>query len=257
LSTIYDIYVIEKPAGPKLETTAGGSSLGRSGGRASIAPPSIPELVCAELRKWIASGELKPGPRKITELARHFGVSGMPIREALRRLEAEGFVSFDHNRSVRVNALSIDDIREIFLARKALESVLIEQAAPVVAQDADLLHELESQIELMDETSEDVVRWREANEAFHSRMYGAIPLPRITAMVQGLRISAEPFLRLYASTAEGFSVAQDEHRELLDRLREGDGVAASSLLRTHLTTTLQVVEARLRGLSGPVAETDG
>jgi len=249
--------MVKVPASPKGETDGAGGSLGRSGPRGSIAPPSIPELVCAELRNSIVSGELEPGLLKIAELARHFGVSVVPIREALRRLEAEGFVSFDHNRSVRVNALSIDDIREIFLARMALESVLIERAAPVVARDDDLLNDLESQIDLMDGAAEDVVRWREANAAFHGMMYSrAVPLPRLMAMVQALRISAEPFLRLYATVGEGFLVAQDEHRELLARLRQGDGAAASSLLRSHLTTTLEIVEARLCGLSGTVTALD-
>ena len=62
------------------------------------------------MRSWIASGELRPGSLNISELARHFGVSGVPIREALRTLEAEGSVRFDRNRSVQVNELSVQGL---------------------------------------------------------------------------------------------------------------------------------------------------
>src|SRR5579872_726821 len=87
----------------------------------SITPPSIPALVSSELRRRIASGRLQPGPLKISDLAQEFGVSAVPVREALRMLEMEGLVTFDHNRSVHVNALSLEDLHEIYDMRMLLE----------------------------------------------------------------------------------------------------------------------------------------
>jgi DNA-binding GntR family transcriptional regulator len=223
--------------------------LSRGDERGSIAPPSIPDLVSAELRRWISSGELKPGPLKIAELARRFGVSSVPIREALRRLEAEGFVSFDRNRSVRVNALSIDDLREIFLIRSVLEPLLLSHAVPLLAVSPGILQRLEAQIALMDETISDPAAWRDANAVFHWDMYDVAPLPRLRRMTRALWTAVEPFLRLYVTSPEVLKVSQVEHRQLLDHVRHADADAANVVLREHLAQTLRTVEVRLNELA--------
>src|SRR6476661_6070838 len=109
--------------------------------------PSIPDVVYRTLRRDIARGVYKPGPIRVRPIAERFGVSATPVREALRRLEAEGLVSL-RNRQIVVNPLSIAEMREIYTIRCELEPFALRQAAPHVIADAELLERLES---LLDE----------------------------------------------------------------------------------------------------------
>jgi DNA-binding GntR family transcriptional regulator len=186
---------------------------------------------------------------KIADLAREFGVSSVPIREALRWLEAEGFVSFERNRSVRVNALSIEDLREIFLIRSALEPLLLARAVPLLAVSRETLEMLETQVAVMDDTIGDPARWRDANTIFHWSMYDMVPLPRLRRMTRSLWTAVEPFLRLYVTSPEVLKVSQVEHRQLLDHVRRCDAAAANAVLRDHLAQTLSTVEGRLAELA--------
>ena len=82
---------------------------------------SLPDLIYERLRHDIATGVLQPGRLRISQLATRFGVSAIPIREALRLLEAHGLVSFQGNRSVVINAVSVEDVVENFAIRAELE----------------------------------------------------------------------------------------------------------------------------------------
>src|SRR4051812_41514482 len=86
-----------------------------------ISVPSLPEVISDQLRRDITQGVYKPGPVRIGALAERFGVSSMPVREALRRLEAEGLISFQRNRQIIINGLSLDEIAEVFELRTQLE----------------------------------------------------------------------------------------------------------------------------------------
>ena len=168
----------------------------KSDSGASIAPPSIPELVCSEMRSWIASGELRPGPLNISELARHFGVSGVPIREALRTLEAEGFVRFDRNRSVQVNELSVQGLHEIYRIRLLLEPTLMREATPLIQLDRERLSRLDKLARQMSSKETDLAAWAKANAAFHWEIYEASPMPRMKSILSSLLAAVEPFVRL-------------------------------------------------------------
>ena len=219
------------------------------GRRSSIAPPSIPDLVCRELRRLISVGDLRPGPLRISKLAEEFGVSPVPVREALRRLEAEGFVTFEHNRRVRVNSLSLEDLREVYLIREALEVMLVSQAVPLATRDRAALEEMERQIEIMDHSMEQPAAWGDANAAFHWALYSLAPLPRLKTTVQSLWTAVEAFLRIYATSTDQLRVAQAQHRELLGCIRAGAVEPAVVVLRQHLTDTIRSIEIRLDQLS--------
>jgi len=91
--------------------------------------PSIPDVIYRELRRDIAHGVYKPGPIRVRVLAERFGVSATPVREALRRLEAEGLVSL-RNRQIVINKLSRDEMREIYTIRGELEAFATRLAVP-------------------------------------------------------------------------------------------------------------------------------
>ena len=92
--------------------------------------PSLPDVIYERLRREIATGQLRPGPLKLRPLAERFGTSPIPVREALRRLEADRLVSFVGNRAIRVNDVSAKELDEVFAIRAELESLALRLATP-------------------------------------------------------------------------------------------------------------------------------
>ena len=182
----------------------------------------------------------RPGPIRIRPLAERFGVSATPVREALRRLEAEGLVTLRKNQIV-VNSLSETELREIFAIRAELEVFALRRGAEKVRKDPRLLAELESQVATMDLYDHDPEDWRAANESFHMKIYHAAGMPRLSSMIDSLWIAVEPYLRLYVSTAGSFRASQEQHRSILDHLRSGRAKAAADVLRKHLQETEEIV----------------
>jgi DNA-binding GntR family transcriptional regulator len=202
--------------------------------------PSIPDIIYQQLRRDIGRGVYRPGPIRIRPLAERFGVSATPVREALRRLEAEGLVTLRKNQIV-VNALSETELREIFAIRAELEAFALRRGAGEIRRDPRLLAELESLVGAMDRYGHDPEDWRTANESFHMKIYHAAGMPRLSSMIDSLWIAVEPYLRLYVSTAGSFGASQEQHRSILKHLRAGRAKAASDVLQKHLQETEEIV----------------
>ena len=212
--------------------------------------PSIPDVIYRQLRRDIGRGVYRPGPIRIRPLTERFRVSATPVREALRRLEAEGLVTLRKNQ-ILVNALSETELREIFAIRAELEAFALRGGAERIRKDPKLLAELESQVATMDEYERDPEDWRAANESFHMRIYRAAGMPRLSSMIDSLWIAVEPYLRLYVSTAGSFRASQEQHRSILEHLREGRAKAAADVLRKHLQETEEIVA---KGINSAGAE---
>ena len=213
---------------------------------APIDIPSIPDVVYTQLRRDLARGVYKPGPIRIRPLTERFGVSATPVREALRRLEAEGLVTLRKNQIV-VNALSESELREIFAIRAELETFALSTGAEQVRNDPQLLTDLDSCVTDMDRYEHSQEEWLAANEAFHMGIYHAAGMPRLASMIDSLWIAVEPYLRLYVSTAGSFRAAQAEHRLILVSMRNGDVETAAQTLRRHLGETEEIVAAGING----------
>jgi DNA-binding GntR family transcriptional regulator len=215
---------------------------------APIDLPSIPDVVYSQLRRDLARGVYKPGPIRIRPLAERFGVSATPVREALRRLEAEGLVTLRKNQIV-VNSLSEGELREVFAIRSELETFALRKGAETIRNDHELLADLDRLVDLMDEHEHDLEEWRAANQEFHMRIYHTAGMPRLSSMIDSLWNVVEPYLRLYVSTAGSFRAAQEQHRAMLASLRDGNEDAAAAMLRTHLSDTEEIVGHGIHGAS--------
>jgi DNA-binding GntR family transcriptional regulator len=209
---------------------------------APIDLPSIPDVIYHQLRRDLARGVYKPGPLRIRPLAERFGVSATPVREALRRLEADGLVTLRKNQIV-VNSLSEPELREIYAIRAELEAFATRRGAEAVQSDSELLRALETLIRSMDQYEHQPEEWLTANQDFHMLIYRSAGMPRLSTMIESLWIAVEPYLRLYASAAGSFRAAQEEHRSMLQSLKAGDGQAAADTLRQHLAETEEIVAA--------------
>lgn len=202
---------------------------------------SLPALIYERLREEIRTGALKPGALRLRPLAERFGTSQIPIREALRRLEAEGLVSFDGHRKITVNSISGQEVDEIFSIRAELESLALRKAAPRLSADPERLAQLDALIKRLDAEIDRPDQWRTTNEELHTLIYEAAQSPRLLAMIRTLWVAVEPSLRMYVTSTPSLVQAQEQHRAMVNFLRRGDGASAESVLRVHLASTLHVV----------------
>src|SRR5712692_3900022 len=208
--------------------------------------PTASTAVFERLRAAISSGELRPHQRLVEQqLARELGVSRTPIREALRRLEADGYVTTASSGGLVVVDHVPKEIREIYEIRQALEGEAVRLAAERAApEDLASIRGLQQELRVSFERGhlDDLV---DLNDAFHNALYA---VSRNTALVQLIATYRDYFFNRQMARAFGpeeWERSLFEHDELVRVLQERDGPGAEELLRKHLATTLRVALGRL------------
>jgi DNA-binding GntR family transcriptional regulator len=195
----------------------------------------LPEIVAESLRESIMRGELRPGAAlPMRALAERFGVSVIPVRDALRLLAAEGLVELQPHRGARVVRISQLDLEQIFLARLPLEQLAATKALDTLtAADLRTLRRIQSQME----RTRDARRWLELNREFHLDMYQRSGYPRIVRIIEGLWDLVEPYLLLFMRNREAVVNAEAEHRGMIEATEAGDAERLQALVARHLTGT--------------------
>jgi DNA-binding GntR family transcriptional regulator len=203
-------------------------------------------MVFERLRAAISSGELRPHQRLVEQqLARELDVSRTPIREALRLLEADGYVTTASSGGLVVVDHVSEEIREIYEIRQALEGEAVRLAAERAApEDLASISVLQRELRRAFESGrlDDLV---DLNDAFHTTLYAA---SRNTALVQLVATYRDYFFNRQMARAfgpEDWERSLFEHDELVGVLQVRDGRGAEELLRKHLATTLRVAIGRL------------
>lgn len=203
--------------------------------RKSLKHRTISSAVGDELRRRILDGTFRSGVQlRQDALAEEFGVSRIPIREALMQLEAEGLVKILPHKGAIVSELSIDEIDELFELRVLLEPRLLMASAPHLTADDFLrlhaiLDEFNAEIKAMH-----VGRWGELNTQFHMLMYRHAEKPRSLALVGNLLQECDRHTRIQLSLSGGTDRARQEHRELVKLCELQKIGEACDLLRTHI-----------------------
>jgi DNA-binding GntR family transcriptional regulator len=206
---------------------------------AIMARPSTPDMIVAVLREAIISGVLPGGePLRQSELAEQFEVSIIPIREALRQLSAEGFVTMHRNRGVLVTQTSLAEIHELFDLRVALETMLIEAAVPKL-RPADLAAAAEYQRAFDEET--DINRWGQCNWKFHEALYLPAGRSRTLAIVANINRHVDRLLRLQMSLVDGKRKSRREHGAIFEACCKGKVERVVSLLRQHIRGVEEII----------------
>lgn len=206
-------------------------------------PPTAQEAVLAELRLSIVTGELQPGEQVLQDaLAERFGVSRVPLREALKILEGEGQVIYRPHRGYFVAELDIDDLREVYRIRDLLESEAVRVAVPQITGDE--LAALALALEDVEHASAsgDLVTMAEANRRFHFGLIEAARMPRLSRLVRVLWDATDVYRSLYYSDGGHRESVHDEHRAVLAAVQAGDAGAAEALLRTHRERAVAALE---------------
>jgi DNA-binding GntR family transcriptional regulator len=196
---------------------------------------STSRLIANALRTAIVDGTLAPGaPLRQDAIARHFSVSAIPVREALRQLESEGWAKVEMNKGATVAPLSADEAREIYEIRAALESLAIGLAIPAHTP-ASLRHAEELCKATSAETDPSLYVSR--NEAFHLSLYEPAARRQLFGMIAMLHERGERYLRLKFGLPSYKAESDREHAALLKAVRRGDVAKAQSLVTKHLLDT--------------------
>ena len=208
---------------------------------------STPDAVREALRRAISAGEMAPGFQlRQDDLAERFGTSRIPVREALRQLEAEGFVTFLPNRGAVVSDLSIDEVIELLEIRIALECHALRLAIPAMGDiDLDDAREI---LRSYDEEP-DPEKWGAFNWRFHKALYAPCNRPRLLAMIEANYGHVGRFTRALVSRATGKDRPQREHYQLLEFCRGGEVEKAVRLLREHIVQTQKTLRSAQRHAS--------
>jgi DNA-binding GntR family transcriptional regulator len=203
-----------------------------------------PEIVRDGLREAIFLGELVEGTQlRQDQLAEQYGTSRIPVREALRQLEAEGLVKIEPNRGAIVTSLSLDDVLEMLDIRIALECHALRLAVPNMAEE-DLAHA--DTILHTYNSDPDPESWGSMNWKFHWTLYAPCHRPKMLHMIEANYGHVNRFVRVQVSLAAGKDRPQREHQELLELCRSGEVDAAVRLLETHIEQTQRSVRASRR-----------
>jgi len=205
---------------------------------------SAPAAVRDSLRNAILNGELVQGSQlRQDQLAEQFGISRIPVREALRQLESEGLVRIEPNRGAIVTSLSLADVLEMLDIRIALECHALRLAIPEMVEDDFALAQ---QILQSYEGESDPDSWAQMNGRFHWTLYAPCQKPRLLSMIQANCEHVNRFVRTQVSRATGKERPQKEHYQLLDLCRQGKSDAAVALLTAHIEQTKKSVQASQR-----------
>ena len=191
------------------------------------------EVVVEIIREAILSGELEPGDRLLQlELAERYNVSPTPVREALQQLEAEGVLIRSPHKGVRVADVKLEDTREIYLIRSALEAQATRLAVPNLDEtDITQLQELQLQLEAQIEKNE-LMDLRKLNQDFHMLIYQKAELPRLYKMIRNLWTQF-PWDTLYVLPGRASESAR-EHQQLIEAIVDRNGDLAAQRMQAHI-----------------------
>ena len=205
---------------------------------------SVVDQVHAALREQILSGELERGSRLPQEtLAAEFGVSRTPLREALRRLAAEGLVTLQPNYGATVSQLDFGDMRDAWTAR-----LVIEPPAARMGAERRSEAELDRMQAAIDHQRAvgDPAASLDANRDFHLALVAASGNPHLIHLAELLWVARISVAIYTAQAAQvgGTAAWSDEHDGILAAMRAGDGDAAERLTREHIERHPPVAQER-------------
>ena len=213
------------------------------------------EVVCETLRDAIRKGVLKPGERLMEiQLAEELGVSRTPVREAIRKLELEGYVIMMPRRGTYVANLSIRDVNEVFEIRTSLDSLASGLAAERITDDElerlqRLLVTIGGYVE-----ANDMDKIVETDMEFHDLLYQASRNTRLVGIIFNLREQLTRFRTTSMSFPGRLKATLEEHRRIVEAIAQGDVKEAQQAAEDHMEKSEQTLLASMEALK---AKTEG
>ena len=201
------------------------------------------------LRNRIVFGELAGGhPLRQDHIAAAFGSSAIPVREALRRLEADGLVTFRPRRGAVVSTIDPFDALEVAEMRAALETLALRLA--IADHRRRVVPAAHAAIAAADR-SDALADWLAANRDFHMALYRPCGRSRLLSAISALWLTSDRHLCAVWSGLGYQARSQAEHRAILGAVEQGDAPRAEDLLRTHILAAGTALVAMLKAAVEP------
>jgi DNA-binding GntR family transcriptional regulator len=191
--------------------------------------------VYEKLKRAIVHGELKPSSRIVeTRVAEALGISRTPVREAIHKLEREGFIRQDPRGGFFVVGLTLADIEETFGIRSVLESYAARLAA--LKHQPEDLDPLERKLEEYQAYLDrgELGALPRINTEFHDLLYGLSRSPRLIRMISDLRDQIYRFRKAILKVEEMARTSNQDHREMLALIRKRDGESVEGIVKAHI-----------------------
>lgn len=188
--------------------------------------------IASQLRTEILHGDAAPGSKLAqVALADRFGVSRIPVRDALAILAGEGLVQPLSNATAIVTRMSIEELQELYDLRLSIEPRTTEIAVPSVGR-ADILH-MRKQLAIM-AAPIDARTWLAANTEFHAAVYRRANRPRTIELIEQLRRLTDRYVFMHLQEIGATGHIGSEHEEILAAVERADAAATARLTSVHL-----------------------
>ncbi|HWQ96548.1 MAG TPA: GntR family transcriptional regulator [Clostridia bacterium] len=205
------------------------------------------EWIFHVLREGIISGKLPGGMQlKQDEISAALNVSHIPVREALRRLEAQGLVRIHANRGAAVTELTRSELLDMMEVRATLSVMMLRNSAPMLTRsDFDALEEIVRQ--QRETTGEDIVRSEELNYKFHEILTSHAKNSMANFLLELVHANIDRYLRSnFYGSAQTREISINEHEAIIQTCREGDFESACNLLRDHILNAKQFIPTSMK-----------
>jgi len=220
-------------------------------------PRGLALTVHQELRRLILEGSVEPGTiLNQAELARAFGVSRTPMREAFRMLQEEGLIHAEPDRRAVVIGLDLADLDAMYGARLLLEALAVRMTVPATSPETlAALDDAVTQMHALRTERQTSAAWNRAHDDFH-RLATAGAAAQVLRLLGTLRERTHPYLRLaQSSDTVSWQKAQRGHQAILDAFKRRATEAAAAAMAEHLASTaFRVVTSVDPGRNLPTVE---
>ncbi|HNB27405.1 MAG TPA: GntR family transcriptional regulator [Alphaproteobacteria bacterium] len=207
---------------------------------------TLNEEVYQQLKQALMTGRIAPGSTMtIRSLAASFGISPMPVREALRRLVAEHVLVLLPNRSVSLPIITPERFREITRIRTSLEGLAAEEAAPLIgAEEIRQMTAINDEMERPGATNKQDYLVR--NREFHFHLYQSSRLPTLVKIIEALWLQIGPLLTIQQGEYRSQeTLIQTHHRRLLKALKKRDAAEARDAIVSDIEDAAKIIAANL------------
>jgi DNA-binding GntR family transcriptional regulator len=216
-------------------------------------PKTLSESVYKNLRSGIINNELKAGQRIYEkEIAKLYGVSTTPVREAFLKLSAEGYISIDSHRKASVRKISFKELEDIFVVMGDLDALAVSQAVDHITPEC--IQEIEELIAEMEEICKStfVERFLDLNVAIHSKIWSALPnkvLERTLHYVHGQLLRYNYARYVAFQDPEIMKISLGEYKRILRALSDRNKKELKKLVKTHWGFLIQHMHLRNKFLT--------
>jgi DNA-binding GntR family transcriptional regulator len=221
-------------------------------------PRSLTDAVALRIQKEILSGRIPPGERlRLRSLQELFGVSHIPIREALRRLEGIGLVEILPQRGAIVARIAYDEFTDVYDLRKIIEPEIAARATERITPSR--LKEIKEALDELDAEPEGSrsPHFDELHRRFHWLICEPGSTPVIERVVKQLWQTSDRYVHLSLEEGGTASQAQRQHRKLYEAIRKGDPKTMRRELAAHLENTEQGLRRAVMAATTPPAAASG